>query len=281
MLKVRILTALVLIPLLLAAVIWLSTGHLAIFFGGIILAGGWEWSRLSGFTSVVSRLAYVGLVGVSMWYGYDWIDRNHHAIKYMLYFAFVWWLLVFAWLTLTPAERVLSNLINVYFRGFIGLVLLIPPWFSLLWLHSLGSHGLYLLLSFFILMWVVDSGAYFTGNLAGITRLAPKISPGKSLEGVYGGLVATVIVAFLLSYPLQFHDIHLLQFISLALLGGVFSTVGDLFESVAKRSSGLKDSGNVFPGHGGVMDRIDGLTAAAPIYVLALGWFPALMPGIQ
>ncbi len=279
MLKARILTALVLIPLLLAAVIWLSTGYLAVLLGGVILIGGWEWSRLSGFASVTSRLAYVGLIGVSMWYGYDWIGWSH-AMQYMLYFVFVCWLLMFVWLTLAPAEKMLSNAVNVYFRGFIGLVLLIPPWLSLLWLHSLAGYGLYLLLSFFILIWAVDSGAYFSGKLAGVTRLAPTISPGKSLEGVYGGLVATIIAAFLLSYALEFEDIHLLQFISLALLSSIFSTIGDLFESVAKRSSGLKDSSNIFPGHGGVMDRIDGLTAAAPVYVLALGWFPALMPGI-
>ncbi len=280
MLKDRILTALVLIPLLLAVIIWLSTGRLAIFLGIIILVGGWEWSRLSGFAGVVPRLFYVGLLGVSMWYGYNWISQGD-TILYVLYFSFVWWLLVFAWLTVTPVEKMLSSMVNTYFCSLIGFILLIPPWISLLWLHSLGSNGLYLLLSFFALMWAVDSGAYFTGNLAGITKLAPTISPGKSLEGVYGGLVAVIIVAFLLGCLLELNDIHLLQFISLALLGGVFSVAGDLLESVAKRSSRLKDSGSIFPGHGGVMDRIDGLTAAAPLYVLALGWFPALIPDIQ
>ncbi len=280
MLKVRIFTALVLIPLLLAAIIWLPTGYLAVFLGGIILMGGWEWSRLSGFIDATPRLIYVGLIAAAMWYGYDWIGRDH-AVQYMLYFILIGWILAFIWLALAPVEKILSNTISLYFRGLIGIVMLIPSWLSLLWLHSLGDHGLHLLLSLFILIWMADSGAYFIGRLAGITRLAPTISPGKTLQGTYGGLVATVISALLLSYPLQFDDIHRLQFISLALLIGIFSTVGDLLESVVKRTSGLKDSGNLLPGHGGVMDRIDSLTAAAPVYVLALGWFPGLMPGIQ
>ena len=280
MLKVRIFTALMLIPLLLAAIIWLPAGYLAVLLGGIILMGGWEWSRLSGFIDETPRLIYVGLIAAAMWYGYDWIGRDH-VVQYMLYFMLIWWILVFIWLALAPVEKMLSNTISQYFRGLIGIVILIPSWFSLLWLHSLGDHGLHLLLSLFILIWMADTGAYFIGRLAGITRLAPTISPGKTLQGTYGGLAATVISALLLSYPLQFDDIHRLQFISLALLIGIFSMVGDLLESVVKRTSGLKDSGNLLPGHGGIMDRIDSLTAAAPIYVLALGWFPGLMVGIQ
>ena len=280
MLKVRIFTALVLIPLLLAAIIWLPAGYLAVLLGGIILMGGWEWSRLSGFIDETPRLIYVGLIAAAMWYGYDWIGRDH-VVQYMLYFMLIWWILVFIWLALAPVEKMLSNTISQYFRGLIGIVILIPSWFSLLWLHSLGDHGLRLLLSLFILIWMADTGAYFIGRLAGITRLAPAISPGKTLQGTYGGLAATVISALLLSYPLQFDDIHRLQFISLALLIGIFSTVGDLLESLVKRTSGLKDSGNLLPGHGGIMDRIDSLTAAAPIYVLALSWFPGLMAGIQ
>jgi len=154
---------------------------------------------------------------------------------------------------------------------------LIPAWLALLALHSFESQGAYIVLSLFILIGVADSGAYFAGRALGLTKLAPVISPGKTIEGVYGALVAGAVTAYLLGHLFDFSGIHLVSYISVALLCIVFSIVGDLFESVTKRSAGMKDSGSIFPGHGGVLDRIDSLTAAAPLYLLGLSWFPHLL----
>lgn len=276
MLRDRVITAAILIPLLIAAVLLLSTRNLSYIFGAFALIGAWEWSRLSGFTSMVSRWAYVAVVLFLMMGSYEWITQKQ-VLQDLLSLVFVGWLFAFVWLVITPAEKILSNAINVYLRGVIGLALLIPTWLAMLALHATGDHGPYLLLSLFVLIAVADSGAYFAGKLMGITRLAPQISPGKSLQGVYGGLVAGGLAAAAMGLLFGFDRSSLLSYISVALFCIVFSIVGDLFESVAKRSAGVKDSGCCLPGHGGVLDRIDSLTAAAPLYFLGLSWFPGLL----
>ena len=278
MLKQRIITAAVIIPLLIIAVLFLSTQHLSYVFGLFLMIGAWEWSRLSGFTSYISRLAYVGITLFLMASLYDWINQPQ-MIQDLLFAVFIGWLFAFVWLVITPVEEILSNAFNVYFRGAIGLALLLPTWLSLLALHTSGPHGSYLLLSLFVLIAVADSGAYFIGQLMGVTRLAPAISPGKSIQGVYGALIAGLITALVMGYLFGFSGVGLVSYLSVALFCIVFSILGDLFESVAKRSAGVKDSGTFFPGHGGVMDRIDSLTAAAPLYFLGLSWFPGLLSG--
>jgi phosphatidate cytidylyltransferase len=244
MLKDRVITAAIIIPLLVTAILLLSTNYLAYVFGALIAIGAWEWSKLSGFTSLISRLAYVGVTIFVMVSSYDWIS-HHQFLRDILFLVFICWLFAFVWLTITPAEKMLSNAVNVYLRGAIGLILLVPA-------------------------------AYFAGRSMGLTKLAPVISPGKTLEGVYGALVAGAITAFIIGHLFDYSGINLVSYISVALLCIVFSIVGDLFESVTKRSAGVKDSGSLFPGHGGVLDRIDSLTAAAPLYLLGLSWFPGL-----
>jgi phosphatidate cytidylyltransferase len=207
---------------------------------------------------------------------YDWITQ-YKFLRDILFLIFIGWLFAFVWLVITPAEEILSNAINVYARGLIGVALLVPTWLSVLSLHSLQGHGPYLLLSLFAIIGVADSGAYFTGRLMGITRLAPDISPGKTVEGVYGGLVASLLISALIGWLFDFSGLAMAAFICVGLFCVIFSIVGDLFESVAKRSAGVKDSGCCLPGHGGVMDRIDSYTAAAPLYLLALSWFPQLL----
>lgn len=276
MLKARVITAAILIPLLAAAILLLSTKNLAFVFAVLIVIGAWEWSGLSGFTSLISRLAYVGITVFLMISSYSWISQ-YQTLQGLLFLVFIFWLFAFVWLTLTPAEKMLSNAINVYLRGLTGLILLLPAWLAMLSLHASGEQGPNLLVSLFVLIGVADSGAYFTGRLMGLTKLAPVISPGKTLEGVYGALVTGAIAAFVIGSLFDYSGILLLSYVSVALLCVVFSIVGDLFESVAKRSAGVKDSGHVFPGHGGVMDRMDSLTAAAPLYLLCLSWFPDLL----
>ena len=275
MLKDRVLTAALLIPFLVAAILLLPTVFLAYLFGLVAILGAWEWSRLSGFTNLISRLAYVGLILFIMISSYDWIVE-YRLLRDVLFLVFIGWLFAFVWLVITPAEEILSNAVNVYTRGLIGIVLLVPTWLAVLSLHSIQDHGPYLLLSLFIIIGVADSGAYFTGKLMGLTKLAPDISPGKTVEGVYGALVASLLMSGFLGWLFDFSGVALIAYICVALFCVIFSIVGDLFESVAKRSAGVKDSGCCLPGHGGIMDRIDSYTAAAPLYLLALSWFPEL-----
>lgn len=277
MLKDRVTTTLILIPLLVAAVFLLTTKILAYVFGAFLLIGAWEWSRLSGLRSIIFRGGYVGTFLLLMVSGYELIFQRQLLQTLMLGVS-VYWLLVFLWLVILPVDKILSNVTSsVYLKGVVGFILLIPVWLSLLALHASGANGVYILLSLFILIWVADSGAYFVGRLIGLTKLAPAISPGKTLEGVYGALVTGAMTAFIIGHLLNYSVYSLLSYISLSLLCIVFSIVGDLFESVIKRSARVKDSGSIFPGHGGVMDRIDRLTAAAPLYFLGFSWFPSLL----
>ena len=231
---------------------------------------------MSGFTSTVSRLAYVALLALVMLQTFSWIDQPE-LLGYMLYAVFVWWLFAFLWLAITSSDQLLANALNVYTRGLISLVLLVPTWLSLMALHAQSENGPYLLIAFFVLIWVADSGAYFSGKLFGHGKLAPAISPGKTIEGVYGALLATVLSSVLIAFLLDYNLTQTFIFAGLALFCIVFSIIGDLFESVAKRSAGIKDSGTFFPGHGGVMDRIDSLTSAGPLFLLGLSWFPGLI----
>ena len=276
MLKDRVATAAVLIPILVAAILLLPAIYLAYLFGIFAVIAAWEWSKLSGFTSLVSRLAYAGIVILIMVNSYDLIYQ-FQFLRDILFLVFVGWLFTLVWLTITPAEEILSNALNVYSRGLIGLALLVPAWLAMLSIHVSGENGPYRLLALFVIIGLADSGAYFTGKLMGVTKLAPLISPGKTIQGVYGALVISLIGALLIGYLFGFSGFNLWAFIGVALLSVIFSIVGDLFESVAKRSAGIKDSGSLFPGHGGVMDRIDGYTAAAPLYLLGLSWFPELL----
>lgn len=276
MLKPRVITALILIPLLVSAVLLLPTLALAYIFAIFITAAAWEWSRLSGFTSIISRLAYIVLTAVIMFNLYHWAAQPD-ILYYILYAVFIWWLFAFLWLSIASAKQLLANAYNVYFRGLIGLILLIPAWLAILALHMQANNGPYLLLSLFIIIWIADSGAYFSGRFFGKTKLAPKISPGKTLEGVYGALFTTLPVAVIIAIAMDYNLKQIIAFSSVALFCTIFSIVGDLFESAAKRSAGVKDSGNVFPGHGGVLDRIDSLTAASPMFLLGLSWFPGLL----
>lgn len=276
MLKSRVITALVLGSFFMGSIIFLPTDYLAFVVGLVVLVGAWEWSALSGFSSQVSRIAYCVLLLVIMASTYSWIHRSGW-FDALLYGVFIWWLVVLLWLHITPARQVLSNTFNVYLRALTGLVLLLPAWLSFLALHAIGDRGVLLLLCMLCIVWAADSGAFFAGRLFGNTRLASEISPGKSLEGVYGGLLATAVVAILMSVFLGYDFYQAALFVLLAIFIAIFSIIGDLFESVAKRAAGVKDSGQIFPGHGGVMDRIDSLTAAAPLFVLSLGWFSRLL----
>jgi len=153
--------------------------------------------------------------------------------------------------------------------GFSGFVVLVPSWLALTSIHRQGPIMLMFLL---VLVWITDIAAYFVGKRFGKTKLAPKLSPGKSREGLWGALMASILLAIV---GVRLFDLDMnvwVYFGCLCLLTALISVVGDLYESLLKRRAGVKDSGRILPGHGGILDRIDSLTAAAPGFVLGLYW---------
>ncbi|HNJ85279.1 MAG TPA: phosphatidate cytidylyltransferase, partial [Agitococcus sp.] len=151
-----------------------------------------------------------------------------------------------------------------------GLILLIPAWAGLTDLHQASPWWL---LYVFCLVWGADTGAYFAGRKFGKHKLAPSVSPGKTIEGFVGGLITTSMLIVAVAIYRDLSAIRFVAFVGLSLLTVLASVLGDLLESMVKRQAGVKDSGNIFPGHGGALDRIDSLTAAAPLF--ALGWWLA------
>ncbi|MBD1587845.1 phosphatidate cytidylyltransferase [Pseudomonas typographi] len=268
MLKQRILTALVLLPLALCGFFLLDGGWFALFIGAVVTLGGWEWARLAGLQWQWQRVAYAALVALLLFLFY----LAPGVAPWLLGLAVIWWALA-SWLVLTyPASA--SHWDNVASKAVIGLLTLLPAWQGLVLLKQ-WPLGNWLIVMVMVLVWTADIGAYFSGRAFGRRKLAPQVSPGKSWEGVYGGLGLSLVVT--LGVGIGRH-LSLGELI-MALLGAVLvvaaSVVGDLTESMFKRRAGIKDSSQLLPGHGGVMDRIDSLTAAVPLFAVLLwaaGW---------
>ena len=263
MLKQRILTALILAPLFLSAVVLLKPVFMAMILALFILVGAWEWSRLVNLRAVWLRGAYVGLIGLFLWAGWYYIDARGSLMP-LLTVAAGWWLLALLWVLNYPLGQQ-SDGVSQLVKSVAGILVLVPAWMALVNMHTQGYQWfLYL----FVLIWVADSGAYFSGRAWGRHKLAPKVSPGKSWEGVYGALVLVAVYAYLASYWLALPPDGVMAFVLLSLVIVPVSVLGDLFESMIKRYSGEKDSGTILPGHGGVLDRIDSVTSAAPVFLL-------------
>ncbi len=262
MLKQRLITAIILIPLMVWILLTTSTQVLAGIISIFVLIAAWEWAALCGWQTKLARSFYVVSVGILLLTSY-WFWQ--YAI-YTLFIAAIWWLLA---LYLTWQYQRGHDLLptSSLTKALLGLVILIPAWIALLLLRE--EYGGHLVLFLFVLIWTADSGAYFAGKRWGKTKLANKVSPGKTLEGVAGALLMGTIVAFgyVMSQAIP------LGFILLCLVIIPVSILGDLLESMFKRQMNIKDSGNILPGHGGMLDRIDSLTSAAPIFVGGLMLF--------
>ncbi|MBE9563072.1 MAG: phosphatidate cytidylyltransferase [Proteobacteria bacterium] len=262
MLKQRLITATILIPLIVWVLLATSTQVLVGIMSVFILIGAWEWAALCGWKTKLTKSFYVLFVSLLLLVSY-WFQ---HYMVYSLIIASAWWLLALYWTWQYQQQHDLLP-INSVIKALLGIVILIPAWIALLLLRD--QYGGQWVLFLFVLIWVADSGAYFAGKRWGKTKLADKVSPGKTLEGVSGALVMGLVIA--LGYVVL-QSISWL-FILLCLLTILVSILGDLLESMFKRQMSIKDSGNILPGHGGVLDRIDSLTSAAPIFVGGLMLF--------
>lgn len=261
----RILTALVLVPLVVAGVLYLPTYLLALVLALAVLVGGWEWTRLAGM-ELPQRFGYLLLLSLLLGASALLIYYRWYWGYWLFAAASGWWLLVTLILLNYRPER--SPQPGMRVKSLFGLLVLVPAWASLVTIHGLGDQGPQLVLFLMVLIWVADSFAYFSGRRWGRVKLAPAISPGKTREGVYGALVGAVLCGFVLAWLRP--QSQLLFVLIFCVLVALLSVIGDLFESLMKRQAGLKDSGNLLPGHGGMLDRIDSLTAAAPLFLFGL-----------
>ncbi len=268
MLKQRLLTGLALGALGAAAILGLPTFALALLFGLVMLRAAWEWTALAGVTATAVRVLYLLVLAFGA----------INLLPLLLVPAFAewrlpvlaagaaWWLWE-AWELRAPIRPVAAaDRLLLQLRG---LLLFLPFWFAALYLHHFDPRSPALLFFLFALIVTADSAAYFVGSRFGRTPLAPQISPGKTIEGALGALGAVALLALAAGiYYWGYSGLRLVLWVGLAALTMMFSVVGDLTESRAKRAAGVKDSGTLLPGHGGMLDRIDAYLAAAPVFAL-------------
>jgi phosphatidate cytidylyltransferase len=268
MLRQRVLTALFLAPLAILLILLLPTSVFACLLAVAFLAATWEWTRLAGLKSRPARSAMVGvalLVFAALWV----LRASAWSWPALIVIGAAWWLLVCVWLrnfafaaAPTPENRNLKLLAGAF--------VVFPAWVAAVDIHGSPSHGHVWAFLAMLLVWAADTGAYFAGSYFGKGRrkLAPQISPGKTWTGVYGAFVTSAAVAAVAGWLLGVHDLRLLGLIVVTIVTVASSIVGDLLESLMKRHANVKDSGALFPGHGGLLDRLDSVFAALPVFAL-------------
>ncbi|MEW7857880.1 phosphatidate cytidylyltransferase [Pseudomonas chlororaphis] len=268
MLKQRIITALILLPIALCGFFLLEGSAFALFIGLVVTLGAWEWARLAGFEAQSTRIAYAVVVAALLFL----MQLLPGIAPWVLGAAVLWWGLA-TFLVLTyPRTR--EHWAGAAAKLVIGLLILLPAWQGLVFIKQ-QPLGNWLIMAVMVLVWGADIGAYFSGKAFGKRKLAPQVSPGKSWEGVYGGLLLSLVITAVVGLVAGWSVGQII----LGLLGAAIvvfiSVVGDLTESMFKRQAGIKDSSNLLPGHGGVLDRIDSLTAAIPVFAVLL-WMATL-----
>lgn len=261
MLKQRIITAVILLAVLAGVVLILPPPAALITLTLVISLGIWEWSQFLNVKSPLWRLLYVVVVlalMIAVWF----FSFRPGALQLVLQVTLAWWLVAFVWVTRFP------TVIPVGVGVLSGILVLVPAWLALSRL-LVAENGLGWLVFILLLVWATDIGAFAGGKLFGRIKLIPRVSPGKTWEGVIAGIFLAAIVAF--AGAMYFQQ-YRLGFVSLCIAVSAISIVGDLMVSIFKRHAGVKDSGEIFPGHGGMLDRIDSICSAAPVFVLGLSW---------
>ena len=264
MIRQRFVSALLMAATLVGVLLFAPMPISAAFLALVVLVGGWEWSALAGCRRAAGKASYVAAVVVAMsivW----WLSARGGQVSLLLAASLAGWLALLAWVVRYPVA------VPAWLTVGSGWLVLSCAWVFMLDLLAFPKGGLHVLFLFFVVA-AADIGAFFAGRALGRRRLAPAVSPGKTWEGVAGGLalasVAGVIGAGFFGYPA-------VPFVAVCLGMAAISVLGDLSVSMLKRNAGLKDTGTLLPGHGGILDRIDSLLAATPVYLLGLGWLLA------
>lgn len=264
MLKQRIITAIIAGLLLLALLFVVPESITRVIIAMLMMIAAWEWKGLLGRTDAMSY-GFVIILAALILPAFLWVGQSIDP-RLVFEVALAWWAVAFVGLLRYPiriAEPV---------AWLSGILVIVPAYVALDWLYRQGPWTLLFML---LIIFAADIGAYFAGKAFGRVKLAPKISPGKTWEGVIGGMLSVVILVLVAS---RFFEFPLSRILPLALAVAAISIVGDLTVSMFKRTAGVKDSGSLFPGHGGFLDRADGVTAAAPVFALGLIWIgPAIL----
>lgn len=267
MLSKRIQTALLLIPLALMLVLLPPTWLFGTIMAMILLAAQWEWTRLCGLKGASMRAGWL-LLTLALFVLLGWQHERGWLWMLLIAVGVLWWLGSLLWLrrysfAASPTHE------NTLLKLVVGLLVFIPAWLAMVALHGQERGSWWVLLAALV-VWTADTGAYVFGSLFGKRKLAPRISPGKTWVGVYGALVPGALISVIGGWLLGLrHPVELLGMLVLGLLTVSASILGDLVESLLKRQADTKDSGTLFPGHGGLLDRIDSLVAALPVFVIA------------
>ncbi|MDX1499133.1 MAG: phosphatidate cytidylyltransferase [Woeseiaceae bacterium] len=255
--KQRVVTAVIALAILAGVVFLLPPVATEVALALVLLAAAWEWSGFLKSESVAVRLGYVLFIGAALALVATVLTGR---VETVLLAALAWWLGAFAWTFFYPTP------VPAVVRWLGGVFVIVPMYAALVALLAVSPRMLMFAL---LIVWVADSGAFFAGKRFGRIKLAPSISPGKTWEGVIGGLAAVLLLALAAAAVSGLDPVF---FVPLCLAVACISIVGDLTVSMFKRDAGLKDSGFLFPGHGGVLDRIDSIAAAAPLFAIGLMW---------
>lgn len=271
MLIPRLLAALFLIPLVIIVLFFVPLPYFVMVMIALCGLAAWEWGQFIGLKTLNARrvFALIWVIVLTCICYLPSLQLVHEIFQFSLLLSVGWWITALLLVITYPRSTALwahSTLIKYLFAVFT----LLPFFVGMVTLRQYNYAynaytGATLLLYLMVLVWATDSGAYFAGRLLGKHKLAPKVSPGKTLEGFFGGVITALIIAWLVNtyypLPMPFSTIMLASFVAI-----LASVLGDLTESMFKREAGIKDSGHLIPGHGGILDRIDSLTSAIPIF---------------
>lgn len=278
MLRQRVLTALGMAGLFLAAVLSLPLFALAAAFALVVILGAWEWARLAGWQSAAGRLLFAlilaGLLLFLFTYAELGSEPRREQVQPLLGIACLWWSFSLLWVKSYPASAALWH--GRTMRSLMGLLILSSAWLAAVYLLTFPRGGL-LMVALVLVVAATDIGAYFAGTRFGRHKLAEHVSPAKTWEGFWGGMACAVVLALALWWviPARMAHVSLAAVVAVVLMTALASVLGDLTVSMVKRESGVKDSGSLLPGHGGLLDRLDSLCSAAPVFALGLllaGW---------
>ncbi|TBR38757.1 MULTISPECIES: phosphatidate cytidylyltransferase [Dyella] len=263
MLLQRTITALLLAPLAILMILWPPTGVFALIGAAAFLAAMWEWTRLAGLKDYAVRGGLLALTAAI--FAGLWVMRGNALWPILLGVGVAWWAVVCLWLRhfafgAAPTRE------NQMLKLGAGALVIIPAWVAALTIHGSQPYGHWWMFLALAIVWCADIGAYFSGRAFGRRKLAPTISPGKTWAGVYGAFVAGALCAGIGGWLLDVRGGALAGLLVLSAVTVVASIIGDLLESLMKRHAAVKDSGNLFPGHGGLLDRLDSVFAALPVF---------------
>lgn len=281
MTKTRLLAALIMAPVAIAAILLLSTPWIVALAAVVFLAGLWEWFELAEIEDTLARTVLL-VAHLALMVAIVWASRSASGYSYVLFqlasvIGVVWWLLALLWLRHYDFASNHQTWAR-FFKLAAGALAVIPAWCALAWIHATEPNGHIWLFTALGIVWAADSAAYFAGRhfggrFFGGRKLAPRVSPNKTFEGLLGGVLGGVLAGICGALLAGATGAQVPLVALVALLATLASVIGDLYESLLKRHAGVKDSGHLIPGHGGILDRIDGVLAALPVFALGKAMF--------